>query len=188
MAIFGKEREGKERTQDASPPVPRAEPSASREGTMSMFERNANQAGGVGGTDAFLGKGTKVTGKIVLEGTGRIEGHVEGEISAQDTLTIGEGATVNAKVSGTTIVVEGHVTGDITARQRLELRASARVQGNVTSASLVVQEGAILDGQCAMSGAGAKAAREKHEKPEPMTQSLDRARDTAMQVASAIGR
>jgi cytoskeletal protein CcmA (bactofilin family) len=187
MAIFGKDREGKERTQDASPPVPRAEPIASREGTM--FERNTTQAGVAGGTDAFLGKGTKVTGKIVLEGTGRIEGHVEGEISAQDTLTIGEGATVNAKVSGTTIVVEGHVTGDITARQRLELRASARVQGNVTSASLVVQEGAILDGQCAMSGAGAKAAREKHEsKPEPATQNLDRTRDTSMQVASAIGR
>lgn len=186
MAIFGKDgkdREGKERTQDASPPVPRVEPIASREGRM--FDRTTNQAGTAGGTDAFLGKGTKVTGKIVLEGTGRIEGHVEGEISAQDTLTIGDGATVNAKVSGTTIVVEGHVTGDITARQRLELRASARVQGNVTTASLVVQEGAILDGQCTMSGAGAKAVREK---PEPATQNLDRARDSALQVASAIGR
>jgi cytoskeletal protein CcmA (bactofilin family) len=184
MAIFGKDREGKERTQDAPVPVTRADAVASREGGT-MFERNTNHGGAVGGTDAFLGKGTKVTGKIVLEGTGRIEGHVEGEISAQDTLTIGEGATVNAKISGTTIVVEGHVTGDITARQRLELRATARVQGNVTTASLVVQEGAILDGQCAMNGAGAKAGREK---PEPVTQNLDRARDTAMQVASALSR
>ena len=185
MAIFGKDREGKERTQDAPSPVARVEAVASWEGMMFERDRTTNQAGAVGGTDAFLGKGTKVTGKIVLEGTGRIEGHVEGEISAQDTLTIGEGATVNAKVAGTTIIVEGHVTGDITARQRLELRASARVQGNVTTASLVVQEGAILDGQCAMSGAGVKAAREK---PEPVTQNLDRARDTAMQVASALSR
>ena len=185
MAIFGKDREGKERTQDAPAPVTRAEAVASREGMMFERDRTTNQAGAVGGTDAFLGKGTKITGKIVLEGTGRIEGHVEGEISAQDTLTIGEGATVNAKVSGTTIIVEGHVTGDINARQRLELRASARVQGNVTTASLVVQEGAILDGQCAMNGAGAKTAREK---PEPVTQNLDRARDTAMQVASALSR
>jgi len=189
MAIFGKDREGKERTQDAPSPVTRVEAVASREGMMFERDRTTNQAGAVGGTDAFLGKGTKVTGKIVLEGTGRIEGHVEGEISAQDTLTIGEGATVNAKVAGTTIIIEGHVTGDITARQRLELRSSARVQGNVTSASLVVQEGAILDGQCAMSGAGVKAAREKPEpKPEPVTQNLDRARDTAMQVASALSR
>jgi cytoskeletal protein CcmA (bactofilin family) len=183
MAIFGNNREGKERTQEASPPATRVEASASREGTMFERERTTNQA--VGATDAFLGKGTKITGKIVLEGTGRIEGHVEGEIAAQDTLTIGEGATVSAKISGTTIVVEGHVTGDITARQRLELRASARVQGNVTTASLVVHEGAILDGQCAMNGAGAKAVREK---PEPVTQNLDRARDSAMQVAAALSR
>jgi cytoskeletal protein CcmA (bactofilin family) len=184
MAIFGNTREGKERTHEAPAPATRAEATAAREGTM--FERNTNQAGAVGGTDAFLGKGTKVTGKIVLEGTGRIEGHVEGEIAAQDTLTIGEGATVNAKLTGTTIIVEGHVTGDITARQRLELRATARVQGNVTTASLVVQEGAILDGQCAMNAAGgAKAVREK---PEPMTQSLDRARDSAMQVAATLSR
>jgi cytoskeletal protein CcmA (bactofilin family) len=185
MAIFGKDREGKERTQDTPPPVSRAETVASREGTMFERDRTTHHSGAVGGTDAFLGKGTKITGKIVLEGTGRIEGHIEGEISAQDTLTIGEGATVNAKVAGTTIIVEGHVTGDITARQRLELRATARVQGNVTTASLVVQEGAILDGQCAMSGAGAKATREK---PEPATQNLDRARDAAMQVASALAR
>jgi cytoskeletal protein CcmA (bactofilin family) len=185
MAIFGNNREGKERTHDAPPPA-RAEVSASREGTMFERERTTTQAGA---TDAFLGKGTKVTGKIILEGTGRIEGHVEGEIAAQDTLTIGDGATVNAKISGTTIVVEGHVTGDITARQRLELRASARVQGNVTTASLVVQEGAVLDGQCAMNGAGVKAApREKPEKPEPMTQNLDRARDSAMQVAATLSR
>ena len=62
------------------------------------------------------------------------------------------------------------------------------MQGNVTTASLVVQEGAILDGQCAMGGAGAKAVREKPEKAEPMTQSLDRTRDTAMQVAAALSR
>ena len=43
-----------------------------------------------------------------------------------DTLTIGESAVVNAKISGTTIIIEGCVTGDLCARQRLELRASSR--------------------------------------------------------------
>ena len=69
---------------------------------------------GVGGMDAFLGKGTKITGKLVFEGAGRIEGQVDGEISAQDVLTVGEGALVNAKIAGTTVVIEGQVTGDVT--------------------------------------------------------------------------
>jgi cytoskeletal protein CcmA (bactofilin family) len=189
MAIFGNTREGKDKTHDSTPPVARTEPVAPREGMMFERERNTSHGGNAGGTDAFLGKGTKVTGKLVLDGTGRIEGHVEGEIAAQDTLTIGEGATVNAKIAGTTVIVEGQVTGDITARQRLELRATARIHGNITAPSLVVHEGAILDGQCSMNGAAAKApVREKTEKAEPVTQNLDRARETAMQVAASLSR
>ena len=152
---------------------------------MGMGDRSGNQFAGVGGMDAFLGKGTKITGKLVFEGAGRIEGHVDGEISAQDVLTVGEGALVNAKIAGTTIVIEGQVTGDVTARQRIELRASARVNGNVSTPSLVVPEGAILNGQCSMSANESKPVREK---PEPVTRNLDQARDAAQQVASALQR
>src|SRR4029450_5446704 len=103
------------------------------------------------GMDAFLGKGSKVDGKLVLEGTGRIEGQLDGEISAQDTLTIGESAVVNAKISGTSIIIEGRVTGDACARQRLELRATSRVQGNISTPCLIVHDGALFEGQCSMS-------------------------------------
>ena len=137
-----------------------------------------------GGIDAFLGKGTKITGKLVFEGPGRIEGHVEGEISAHDTLTIGEGATVNAKITGTSIIVEGQITGDVTARQRLELKPSGRVRGNVTAPSLVVHEGAQLDGQCSMTGTEKKLA-DLGDDPSLV---LDNARDSALQVASAFDR
>src|SRR5881396_905623 len=104
-------------------------------GEVAMFERerNTGQLAGPGGIDTFLGRGTKVNGKLVLEGTARIEGQVEGEISARDALTVGEGAVVNAKISGTSIVIEGRVTGDVTARERLELRASGRVQPATTA-------------------------------------------------------
>jgi len=116
---------------------------------------------------------------------GRIEGQVDGEISAQDTLTIGDGAVVNAKISGTSIIISGRVTGDVTARQRLELRAPSRVQGNITTPSLVVQDGALFEGQCSMCGAEAATLGEKPQVTVPG--SLDRrARDTAVQVASAL--
>jgi cytoskeletal protein CcmA (bactofilin family) len=178
MALFG-QRDGRDRTHDATPP--QTDGIAPRE--VGMAERITGQSSGVGGIDAFLGKGTRVSGKLVFEGTGRIEGQVDGEISAQDVLTIGEGAIVKAKVSGATIIVEGQVTGDVIARQRLELRASGRVQGNVTSPRLVVH--------CSMSGAEAKAAREKPEKAEkaePATANLDHARETALHVASTLTR
>ena len=53
---------------------------APEEVAMGERERGASQSTGPGGIDAFLGKGTRVTGKLVFEGTGRIEGQVEGKI------------------------------------------------------------------------------------------------------------
>src|SRR5215831_20448688 len=103
MALFGKDRDRIERARGVttsglatpvSPPVTSAAPP---EVEMIEREREGGSSGEVGGTSAFLGKGSRVTGKLAFEGTVRIEGHVEGEISAQDTLIIGESAEVNAQ-------------------------------------------------------------------------------------------
>jgi len=134
-----------------------------------MFERDQNQKPArpeeLGATSAFLGKGTKIVGKLNFEGSVRIEGQIEGEIAAQDTLTIGESAVVKAKVTGTSVIVHGQVTGDIQARTRLELRAPSKVVGNINSGSLVIHEGAVFEGQCSMGG-GAEAARRGGKKPD----------------------
>ena len=117
-----------------------------------MFESNkAQQTGESGGATAFLGKGAKLVGKISLDGPARIEGHIEGEIEAKDTLTIGEDAVVKAKISGTTVIVHGQVIGDIAARTRLELKSPGRIQGNISTATLVIQEGTSFEGNCSMS-------------------------------------
>ena len=82
-----------------------------------------------GGSNAFLGKGSRVVGKLTFEGPVRIEGHVEGEIIAQDALTIGESAVINAQIVGNTVVIQGRVTGDVTARKRLKIRAPGKLNG-----------------------------------------------------------
>lgn len=121
-----------------------------------MTEREMPRAGDAGATSAFLGKGSRVSGKLAFEGTVRIEGHVEGEITAQDTLVIGEGAVVNATIHGTSIVVHGRVTGDVTARKRLEIQAPGKLYGNINSPSLIIHEGVIFEGQCTMGGSDAQ--------------------------------
>ena len=131
-----------------------------------MFDRDRDrtqtQSDEAGGTSAFLGKGSRVTGKLVFEGAVRIEGHVEGDITAQDTLTIGESAVVNAQIHGTSVVVHGKVTGDIAARKRLEIRAPGKVFGNISAPSVVINEGVVFEGQCTMGGT--ETARTEKEK------------------------
>ena len=108
---------------------------------------------------AFLGPGSKISGTIKLDSTGRIEGEVEGEIHARD-LVIGESAVVKAQIHGATIVVHGTVTGDIRATSRLEIRKPAKVKGNISSSVLVIEEGASFEGKCAMGADIAKGAGE----------------------------
>src|SRR6185503_20916374 len=111
------------------------------------------RTGDTGATSAFLGKGCRVTGKLVFEGSVRIEGQVEGEIMAQDALVIGESAVVNAQINGTAIVIHGKVTGDVNARKRLEIQAPGKVFGNISAPCLVIHEGVVFERQCTM-GAG----------------------------------
>lgn len=101
---------------------------------------------------AFLGKGSKVIGTLNFQGPVELDGQVEGEINASAKLTIGEGADIKAKITGTEIVVRGRVVGDIKASKRLSLLKPARITGNISSANLSIEEGVVFEGQCAMSG------------------------------------
>lgn len=99
---------------------------------------------------AYLDSGSKISGKLYFDAPARIDGHVEGEIAAKESLTVGESAVITAQIKAASVVVAGKVSGDITATHRIEIRPSAKVLGNLTSPTLVIQEGAFFEGTCAM--------------------------------------
>jgi cytoskeletal protein CcmA (bactofilin family) len=108
---------------------------------------------------AYLGDGSKVSGKLNFEGPARIDGQIDGEIIAKDRIMIGESAVVTASIKAASVIVAGKVSGDITASQRIELRFSAKVLGNLTSQVLVVHQGAVFEGHCAMQSWGARGTQ-----------------------------
>ncbi|MBI4515154.1 MAG: polymer-forming cytoskeletal protein [Deltaproteobacteria bacterium] len=110
-----------------------------------------------GQAQTHLGKGSRVEGKLTFEGSVRIDGQVEGEVQAQDTVIVGESAVVSAQLIANTLIIKGKVSGDITARKRVELRAPAKLVGNITTPSLVIQEGVVFEGHCSMGSAEAKS-------------------------------
>jgi cytoskeletal protein CcmA (bactofilin family) len=152
MALFGKENRDRldrlERDDVHAHPIAEAPPRIDGE----ALARDAGQPALPGDANAYLGKGSRVTGKLNFEGTVRVDGQVEGEIAAQDTLVIGESAIVNAQITGSSIIIKGKVTGDITARKRVEIRAPGKLYGNVTTPSLIIQEGVVFEGHCSMGG------------------------------------
>ena len=111
------------------------------------------------GSRAYLDQGSKISGKLEFEGPAQIEGQVDGEMSAKDSLMIGENAVVTAQIKALSIIVAGKLSGEIIASERIELRPSAKVSGNLTAPKLIVHEGAIFEGNCAMQPEGVREVR-----------------------------
>lgn len=154
MALFGKDSKDRhDRLMDRDDTRAALEEGARKDRELPEPEPTLPAASGE--VNAYLGKGSKVAGKLTFEGTVRVDGQVEGEVAAQDTLIVGESAIVNAQIIGSTIIIRGKVTGDITARKRVEIKAPGKLFGNVTTPSLIIQEGVIFEGHCSMGGAEA---------------------------------
>ena len=59
---------------------------------------------------------------------------------------------IRAKIKGENIVVAGRVYGDIVADKELRLIPPAHVLGNITTPRLHIDDGAVLEGECHMTG------------------------------------
>jgi len=104
-----------------------------------------------GSFESWIGKGTKISGKLNFRQPARIEGEAEGEITG-DEIVIAPGAVVTARIAAVRLTIGGSVSGEIIARDRVELLSTARLRCNVTTPSLVLNEGAQFDGDCKMPG------------------------------------
>ena len=96
---------------------------------------------------AFLDDGNEIVGKYTCSGTVMLDAKLRGEITANDTLVIGDHGVVEATVRAVVLVIRGKLIGKATASERVELKSSARVTGDVEAPIIVVEEGAVLDGQ-----------------------------------------
>ena len=114
---------------------------------------------------AHLGRGSRIEGTLSFQGSVRIDGQVEGQVEAKDTVIIGDSANVVAQIIAATIIIKGNVTGDLTAAKRVELRAPGRLLGNIVTPSLVIQDGVVFEGHCSMAGADTRGVdRDKDKK------------------------
>ncbi len=101
---------------------------------------------------AYLGENVVFKGDLSFDGTVRIDGKFEGHGNTNDTLMVGETGDVVAEIVAGTVICKGRLKGTIVAATRVEMHASSKVVGDVTSPSVTMELGAVLDGNCDMSG------------------------------------
>jgi len=101
----------------------------------------------------ILGPESSFEGKLVFDGTVRIDGRFKGEVQTENVLVVGQGARVDASITVGSIVVNGEINGDITAKHSVEIHAPGKVRGNITTPQLMIDKGVLFDGSCKMEDA-----------------------------------
>jgi len=131
-------------TDSVTPSVQSAySPTSSSYSSQSTSPRNSSPQA----TRNVLSSDVEIKGSVKFTNDLVIDGKIEGQISSEGNLTIGENARIKAEISTATIIVYGKVHGNLTATDRIELKASAEVVGDIKAKTLSIEAGAIFVGK-----------------------------------------
>lgn len=97
-----------------------------------------------------IGAGITIEGEITSDEDVVVQGTVRGKLSAKESVTVEQGASVEADVTGGALFVAGAITGNIVAAERVDLQTGARVVGNVKAGRVTIADGAQFKGNVDM--------------------------------------
>jgi len=99
--------------------------------------------------EVIIGAESSIRGDISSKGTVRIDGGVEGSVTA-DCVIIGEKGVVTGDASVRQILVGGWIVGNIRAAEGVDIQRTGDVCGDITSTRLSIAEGGKFDGRSTM--------------------------------------
>lgn len=88
---------------------------------------------------------TNLKGEINSAEDFRIDGSVEGNISCQGKIIIGQSGIVKGNIDCINIEVFGSVEGNITCSDILILRSTAKICGDMKMQIIEIEPGAVID-------------------------------------------
>lgn len=160
--VIGQDQNEANRTASSLPDIRHAEPIPSQAAASYAAQAAAPARPAPSATRNVLSSDVEIKGSVKFTNDLVVDGKIEGEITSDGNLTIGENARIKAEVKTATIVVYGKVHGNLTATDRVELKASAEVVGDIKAKTLAIESGAIFVGK---STVGTPAAAPQGQSP-----------------------
>ena len=92
----------------------------------------------------------EIEGSITFQKELLIDGKVQGQVTSDGVLTIGENAKILGEIKTKSVTVHGKVHGNITA-ERCELKSNCTLEGDLKAARLIIEDGATFIGTSQIS-------------------------------------
>jgi len=110
-----------------------------------------------------LSTDVEIKGSIKFSNDLVVDGRIEGSISSDGSLTVGENARIKAEIKTRSVIIYGKVHGNIEVVDVIELKANAELVGDVKAASLSIEPGAIFVGKSTVGVPSVKAQEKASE-------------------------
>lgn len=117
---------------------------------MAIFSKKEKVALDLQAISTLISEGAVLDGNLKAPAFARIDGTVNGNITVDEGLILGEKGVVKGNIITKEIVVYGKVTGNITASS-LEIRSTGNIAGDIKTATLQVEVGGVHNGSLSMA-------------------------------------
>ena len=123
-----------------------------------MFEKRSQREAAPIVAETVLSNQIKLEGRLQSTSNIRFDGEMNGDLTTEGDLSVGEHGRVKGNVTGRNVVVGGSIQGNVSTTGRLEILASGKVFGDIVVGSLIIDEGGILRGKSAVHSEESAAA------------------------------
>jgi cytoskeletal protein CcmA (bactofilin family) len=100
--------------------------------------------------NTVIGHGITIEGELTSDDDIVIQGTLRGKLVSKDTVSVENGAVVEADITASSLSVGGNITGNVTASDRVDLIPGGRLIGDVKASRLTIADGASFKGNVDM--------------------------------------
>jgi cytoskeletal protein CcmA (bactofilin family) len=102
--------------------------------------------------NSIIGAGSAVDGDIDVDGLLRIDGDLRGTLRVTGKVVIGASGRVEAPIRAKSAIIGGRVKGDVYVSERLRILSGGVVIGNVFAPRFEAEDGTVVHGDVAVTG------------------------------------
>ena len=95
-----------------------------------------------------LNTDVEIKGTLKFAGELTFDGKLDGDITSEGTLNLGDNAVIKGNLNVNSVVLRGKINGNVTSREKIEIKAKTEMFGDIQAAKLVIEEGVTYVGKC----------------------------------------